>query len=86
VNNGEMTNARMHRFFRSEGVPEAEFVIFLKTLIINSSKIVRTGSELIRTSSELISTSSELNRTSSEQIFSTSRSVAKKAEKNRFSV
>ena len=74
-----MTDARMHRFFRSEGVPEAEFVIFLKALIINSSEIVRTSSELIRTSSEL-------NRTIAEQIFSTSRSVAKKAEKNRFLV
>ena len=36
--------------------------VFLKTLIISSSKIVETSSELISTSSELISTDSELIR------------------------
>ena len=42
--------------------------VFLKTLIISSSKIVETSSELISTSSELISTSSELISTGSELI------------------
>ena len=42
--------------------------VFLKTLIISSSKIVETSSELISTSSELISTSSELISTDSELI------------------
>ncbi|CDE85994.1 unknown [Prevotella sp. CAG:891] len=45
-----------------------DFMVLLKTLIINSSKIVETSSELIQTSSELISTSLELIQTSSELI------------------
>ena len=46
----------------------SDFVIFLKVLIIISSKLVFTSSELISTSSELISTSSELISTNSELI------------------
>ena len=42
--------------------------VFLKTLIISSSAILKTSSELISTSSELISTSSELISTGSELI------------------
>ena len=42
--------------------------VFLKTLIISSSKIIETSSELFQTSSELISTGSELISTSSELI------------------
>ena len=41
---------------------ETDWNVFLKTLIISSSKIVETSSELISTSSELISTGSELIR------------------------
>gem|GEM_PF-2380248 len=44
------------------------FCVFLKTLIINNSKILKTSSELIYTSSELICTSTELNSTNSELI------------------
>ena len=47
---------------------ETDWNVFLKTLIISSSKIVETSSELISTSSELISTSSELISTGSELI------------------
>ena len=47
----------------------SDFVVFLKVLIIISSKLVFTSSELISTSSELISTSSELISTIAEQIF-----------------
>ena len=47
---------------------ETDWNVFLKTLIISSSKIVETSSELISTSSELISTSSELISTDSELI------------------
>ena len=46
----------------------SDFVVFLKVLIIISSKLVFTSSELISTSSELISTSSELISTNSELI------------------
>lgn len=49
-------------------VRETEFGVFLKTLIFNSSEIVKTRSELFRTGSELISTSLELISTSSELI------------------
>ncbi len=49
-------------------------MVLLKTLIINSSKIVETSSELIQTSSELISTSLELIRTIAEQIVDNSAS------------
>ena len=42
--------------------------VFLKTLIISSSEILKTSSELISTSSELISTGSELIQTIAEQI------------------
>ena len=45
-----------------------DWVVFLKTLIISSSAILKTSSELISTSSELISTSSELISTGSELI------------------
>ena len=47
---------------------ETDWNVFLKTLIISSSKIVETSSELISTSSELISTGSELISTGSELI------------------
>ena len=46
----------------------SDFIVFLKVLIIISSKLVFTSSELISTSSELISTSSELISTNSELI------------------
>ena len=46
----------------------SDFVVFLKVLIIISSKLVFTSSELISTSSELNSTSSELISTNSELI------------------
>ena len=41
--------------------------VFLKVLIIISSKILEISSELISTTSELISTSSELISTRSEE-------------------
>ena len=47
-------------------VSKTEIIDFLKVLIINSSKFIKTSSELISTRSELISTRSELNSTSSE--------------------
>ena len=47
-------------------VCETEFSIFLKTLIISSSEILKTSSELIQTGSELISTGSELISTNLE--------------------
>ena len=46
----------------------SDFIVFLKVLIIISSKLVFTSSELISTSSELNSTSSELISTNSELI------------------
>jgi hypothetical protein len=49
--------------------------VFLKTLIISSSEILRTGSELFQTSSELISTGSELIRTIAEQILTIAHRV-----------
>ena len=60
---------------------ETEFGVFLKTLIFNSSEIVKTSSELFRTGSELISTSLELISTSSEQIFTIGRCRVKTEEK-----
>ena len=49
-----------------------DFGVFLKTLIISNSEILKTSSELIQTSSELISTRSELISTSSELISASS--------------
>ena len=49
-------------------VGRTDIGVFLKTLIINNSEILKTSSELIQTSSELISTSSELISTSLELI------------------
>ena len=51
-----------------------DFGVFLKTLIISNSEILKTSSELIQTSSELISTSLELIRTIAEQIVDNSAS------------
>ena len=48
-------------------VSKTEIIDFLKVLIINSSKFIKTSSELISTRSELNSTSSELNSTVAEQ-------------------
>ena len=56
---------------------ETDWNVFLKTLIISSSKIVETSSELISTSSELISTGSELIRIIAELLII---SVFKKRE------
>ena len=53
-------------FQRDMNVSKTEIIDFLKVLIINSSKFIKTSSELISTRSELISTRSELNSTSSE--------------------
>ena len=53
-------------FQRDMNVSKTEIIVFLKVLIINSSKFIKTSSELISTRSELISTRSELNSTSSE--------------------
>ena len=49
--------------------------VFLKTLIISSSAILKTSSELISTSSELISTGSELIQTIAEQILTMAHRV-----------
>ena len=54
-------------FQRDMNVSKTEIIDFLKVLIINSSKFIKTSSELISTSSELISTRSELNSTVAEQ-------------------
>ena len=58
----------------------SDFIVFLKVLIIISSKLVFTSSELISTSSELISTSSELISTSSELISTNSELISTIAE------
>ena len=57
-----------------------DWSVFPKTLIINSSAILKTGSELFQTSSELISTSSELISTGSELIFTGSELIRTNAE------
>ena len=53
-------------FQRDMNVSKTEIIDFLKVLIINSSKFIKTSSELISTRSEQNSTSSELKSTSSE--------------------
>ena len=61
------------------GVRETTIGDFLKVLIINSSKFIKTSSELISTRSELISTSSELNSTVAEQKKGASKTFVRNA-------
>ena len=67
-------------FQRDMNVSKTEIIVFLKVLIINSSKFIKTSSELISTRSELISTRSELISTRSELISTRSELISTSSE------